>query len=51
LSWGAGIWRWYHQPANFTEVGRLAVIFIYLPMLAVILFRNPATPAATADPQ
>jgi hypothetical protein len=51
FSWGAGIWRWYHQPANFTEVGRLAVIFIYLPMLAVILFRSPATPAATADSQ
>jgi hypothetical protein len=51
LSWGAGIWRWFHQPANFTEVGRLAVIFIYLPMLAVILFRSAATPAATADSQ
>jgi hypothetical protein len=51
LSWGAGIWRWYHQPANFTEVGRLAVIFLYLPMLAVILFRSAATPAATADTQ
>ncbi len=43
VSWGAGIWRWYHQPATFTDVGRLAVIFIYLPMLAVVLFRDPAS--------
>jgi hypothetical protein len=47
FSWGAGIWRWYHQPANFTEVGRAAVIFLYLPMLAVILFRS-ATETASA---
>jgi hypothetical protein len=40
LSWGAGVWRWFHQPANFTEVGRLAVIFIYLPMLVVVLLRS-----------
>jgi hypothetical protein len=40
FSWGAGIWRWFHQPATFTEVGRLAVIFLYLPMLAVLLFRT-----------
>ena len=46
ISWGAGIWRWYHQPANFTEVGRLAVVFLYLPMLAVVLFR---TDPARAD--
>lgn len=41
FSWGAGIWRWYHMPHNFTEVGRWTVIFIYLPMLAVILLRKP----------
>ncbi len=40
FSWGAGIWRWYHIPHSFTQVGRWTVIFIYLPMLAVILFRN-----------
>jgi hypothetical protein len=44
LSWGAGIWRWYHLPANFTEVGRAAVLFLYLPMLAVVLLR-PSRPA------
>jgi hypothetical protein len=46
ISWGAGIWRWFHQPLNFTEVGRAAVIFLYLPMLAVILLR---TPGASGD--
>jgi hypothetical protein len=45
LSWGAGIWRWYYAPHNFTEVGRVAVIFLYLPMLVVVLWpsnRNPS---------
>jgi hypothetical protein len=48
-SWGAGIWRWYHLPANFTEVGRGAVICFYLPMLAVVLFR-PSASAAEREP-
>ncbi len=39
-SWGAGIWRWYHIPHSFQQVGRWAVIFIYLPMLAVVLLRR-----------
>lgn len=39
LSWGAGLWRWYHIPHSFTEVGRYTVLFIYLPMLAVVLLR------------
>jgi hypothetical protein len=37
LSWGAGIWRWYHIPRSFTEVGRWDVICVYLPMLVVVL--------------
>jgi hypothetical protein len=41
FSWGAGIWRWYHIPHSFTEVGRWTVAFIYLPMLAVVLLRKP----------
>jgi hypothetical protein len=50
LSWGAGIYRWFHQPANFTEVGRVAVIFLYLPMLAVVLFRpQPAALDSSAS--
>jgi hypothetical protein len=40
LSWGAAIWRWYHVPHSFTEVGRSAVIFLYLPTLVVILMRR-----------
>jgi hypothetical protein len=41
FSWGAGIWRWYHTPRSFTEVGACTVLLIYLPMLAVILLRKP----------
>jgi hypothetical protein len=40
LSWGVGIWRWYHIPASSTQVGRWAVLWIYLPMLAVLLCRQ-----------
>jgi len=43
ISWGAGIWRWFHQPASFTEVGRATVLLFYLPMLIVLLFRSSAT--------
>ena len=46
LSWGAGLWRWYHIPHGFAQVGRWTVLFFYLPMLAVVLFRSqPARPA------
>ncbi len=44
FSWGAGLWRWYHIPHSFTEVGRWAVFFIFLPMLAVVLCRKNRTP-------
>jgi hypothetical protein len=40
FSWGAGIWRWYHIPHSFTQVGRWTVIWLYLPMLAVMLWRG-----------
>jgi hypothetical protein len=40
FSWGAGIWRWYHIPHSFHEVGRWTVLFFYLPMLAVVLWRE-----------
>jgi hypothetical protein len=46
LSWGAGIWRWYHIPHTFTQVGRITVLSIYLPMLAVVLLRQ-SLPAET----
>jgi hypothetical protein len=40
LSWGAGIWRWYHMPGSFIQVGRWAVLCFYLPMLVVLLTRK-----------
>jgi hypothetical protein len=43
ISWAAGIWRWYHLPANFTQVGRVSVLCFYLPMLVVLLLR-PSVP-------
>lgn len=49
FSWGAGIWRWYHVPSSFTQVGRYTVIFLYLPMLAVVLLRNEKKTAAAED--
>ncbi|MGO9085409.1 MAG: hypothetical protein ACLQBK_09300 [Candidatus Sulfotelmatobacter sp.] len=51
FSWGAGIWRWYHFPHSFAEVGRWTVIFLYLPMLAVILLRKRATDAPVVTPK
>jgi hypothetical protein len=49
FSWGAGIWRWYHTPHSFTEVGRWTVILLYLPMLAVVLLRKPPSNVNVAD--
>jgi hypothetical protein len=40
FSWGAGLWRWYHVPHSFAEVGEWAVVFLYLPVLAVVLCRK-----------
>jgi hypothetical protein len=51
FSWGAGIWRWYHQPVSFTEVGRAAVIFLYLPMLIVVLARSKSPSTALTEAQ
>ena len=42
VSWVAGIWRWYHIPHSFIEVGRVSVLCMYLPMLMVILSRSLA---------
>jgi hypothetical protein len=49
FSWGAGIWRWYHLPHSFHEAGRWAVIFLYLPMLVVLLLRPRESVTAQAD--
>jgi hypothetical protein len=40
ISWGAGIWRWHQFPHSFNQVGRWAVICLYLPMLALLLMRR-----------
>jgi hypothetical protein len=40
FSWGAGIWRWYHIPHTFSQVGRWAVLFLHVPMLVVVLCRQ-----------
>lgn len=40
FSWGAGIWRWYHIPHSFQQVGRWTVILFYVPMLVVLLQRS-----------
>jgi len=49
FSWGAGIWRWYHTPRSFAEVGICTVILIYLPMLAVVLLRKSQGKLAIAE--
>jgi hypothetical protein len=40
FSWCAGIWRAYHPPTSFDQVGRWIVFSTYLPMLAIVLFRS-----------
>jgi len=42
FSWGAGLYRWHHAPHSYVEVGRWTVLFMYLPMLAVVLLRKAA---------
>lgn len=48
FSWCAGMWRWYHTPHSFTEVGRWIVLSTYLPMLAIVLLRGRIS-TRTAD--
>ncbi len=49
FSWGAGIWRWYHMPTSFTQVGRWTVLCIYLPMLVIVLRKgSKAMPSKVA---
>lgn len=50
FSWGTGIWRWYRIPHTSTEVGRATVLFLYLPMLAVVLLRRvPRTQGSSSN--
>jgi hypothetical protein len=43
LSWVVGVWRWYHMPLSATQVARWTILFMYLPMLAVVLARPRTT--------
>jgi hypothetical protein len=49
FSWGAGIWRWYHIPQSFTQVGRWTVVFLYLPKLALLLLRKNSSTVEVAE--
>jgi hypothetical protein len=49
FSWCSGIWRWYHQPTSFDQVGRWIVLSIYLPMLAIVLLRRPGLDGGGTD--
>jgi hypothetical protein len=49
FSWGVGIWRWYHIPHTWQQVGLWCVLGFYVPMLVVVLLRarhEPATDSA-----
>lgn len=48
-SWGAGIWRWYHIPVSFMQVGSWAVWWIYIPMLIVVLTQKRRENTSTSD--
>lgn len=37
FSWLPAFWRWYHTPHQITEVGRIIVLCLYLPMLVIVL--------------
>jgi hypothetical protein len=50
LSWGAGIWRWYHVSYSISQVGRCMIVFLYLPMLGVLLARPQNKSATVAEP-
>jgi hypothetical protein len=41
-SWALCAWRWYHIPHSFGQIGRWTVVFLYLPILAIILLRKPS---------
>ncbi|HZR32002.1 MAG TPA: hypothetical protein VFA76_09140 [Terriglobales bacterium] len=49
LSWGAGIWRWFRTPTSWQEVGSWAVLWIYIPMLSLLLLRRAVHPSRLAS--
>jgi hypothetical protein len=50
-SWCAGLWRSYHPPNSYHEVGRWMVLSLYLPMLLIVLVRSPVAPAGEQSPE
>lgn len=44
-SWVLGVWRWYHPPTSIAQVGLWTVLWLYLPMLVVVLSRSARTAA------
>jgi hypothetical protein len=38
-SWVVGLWRWYHIPHTWRQVGLWCVLGFYVPMLALVLLR------------
>jgi hypothetical protein len=42
FSWGVGIWRWCYVPHSMQQVGRWSILGFYIPMLVVVLLRQPA---------
>ncbi len=51
LSWIPGIWRWFNPPHSFTQVGRWIVIWMYLPMMVVLLLREPSQSELPSEPK
>jgi hypothetical protein len=50
FSWNAGIWRWYHMPHSFTQVGHGRCCFLYFPVLWTIISRpKEAAQPGSAD--
>ncbi len=44
-SWVVGLWRWYHIPHTWQQVGLWCVLGFYVPMLVVVLLRARHAPA------
>ena len=51
LSWVVGVMRWYRGPHNMEEVGRWTVVFMFMPMLAVVLLRIHRRRSAKRSPE
>lgn len=48
-SWVVGVWRDYHMPTSFRQVGLWCVVGFFLPMLVVVLLRTPRADADSTD--